>query len=196
VTRLVLASSSPARAKMLRDAGLDIEVRPSPLDETAAKRELGGAALTPPGVAQRLAVAKALAVDARPEEWILGADQTLDLEGALLDKPCDLTALKTQLERLRGREHRLHAAAALVRGGCVMWEGCSPVRVVMRPLADEEIARYIEAEGSNVAGCVGGYRLEGPGVRLLEAVEGEYFSVLGLPLLGLLEAMRGLGIEP
>lgn len=191
---LVLASRSSARAKMLRDAGLDIDVRPSPLDEAFAKGALG--LMAPAEMARRLAAAKALAVPARADEWVLGADQTLDLAGKLLNKPGDLAGLKVQLERLSGREHRLHAAATLVRGGHVAWEGCVSVRVAMRTLTDAEIAHYLSTEGPNVLDCVGGYRLEGVGVWLLQAVEGEYFGVLGLPMFDLLAAIRRLGIGP
>jgi septum formation protein len=179
---------------MLRDAGLDIEVRGSRLDEDEAKREFGLCTPTPRRMAQYLASAKAKAVEAAVDEWVLGADQTLELDGELVEKPGSLDGLKVQLERLQGREHRLYSAAALVQGGELVWEGCSSARMVMRRLGDNDIRSYVAEEGPNVLACVGGYRLEGPGVQLFDAVEGEYFAVLGLPLLDLLAGMRRLGI--
>lgn len=189
---IVLASRSPARAQMLRDAGLTVQVRPPAMDEDAAKPALAALDLDPFALAGRLAEAKARAVTAASGEIVLGADQTLDLDGETFNKPRDLDDLGAQLARLQGRSHRLHSAAVLVRDGAVLWTGVSSVTLAMRPLEASEIAQYVDAEGPSVLGCVGGYRLEGRGVQLFEAIKGEYFAVLGLPLLALLAALRSL----
>jgi septum formation protein len=192
VSGLVLASRSPARARLLAAAGVDVDLRPTDVDEAALKAEGLAAGQTPREVAQLLASAKALAVDAS-DVWVIGADQTLDLEGALFDKPADLAAAETQLEGLRGRVHQLHAAVTVVRGREIAWQAVGTVTLRMRAFSDAFLRDYLAQEGTAILGCVGAYRFEGLGAQLFEAVEGDYFSILGLPLLPLLTFLRSVG---
>ena len=144
-----------------------------------------------------MAEGKALAVAAkRPDALVIGADQMLDLDGRWLDKPADLEAAAAQLRLLSGRPHRLIAAVAVAEGGRIAWTQGDAVRLVMRPLSDAFIDRYLAAEGADVLSSVGAYRLEGMGAQLFEAVEGDFFAVLGLPLLPLLGYLRRAGVLP
>jgi septum formation protein len=190
---LVLASKSAIRAKVLRDAGLPVEALASAVDERAVEASL------PPGsapavVAEALAVAKALDVSAaRPGRLVVGADQTLDLAGERFTKPVDRDDGRRQLARLAGRTHVLSSAAALARDGVVLWRGVAEARLAMRPLSEAFIERYLDAAGAAVLTSVGGYQYEGLGAQLFQRVEGDTFTILGLPLLPLLEALRRSG---
>jgi len=138
-----------------------------------------------------LAERKALAVSRkRPEDLIIGADQTLSLGTFPFHKPSDLIEARAQLDRLRGKTHRLHSAVALVRGGDLLWRTVETADLTMRAFLDEERDAVLAEEGEAVLGSVGAYRLEGPSIRLFEKVEGDYFTILGLPLLALLGALR------
>lgn len=190
--RLVLASASPARRALLEAAGLVFKVEPAEVDETALKKAHAGAHAA--DLAALLADAKAVAVSKRhPGALVIGADQVLAVDDDLLDKPADRAAAAASLERLQGRAHRLISAVALARDGEVRWRHAETARLVMRPLADAAIAGYLEAAGDDVLASVGAYRLEGLGVRLFERVEGDYFTILGLPLLALLAELRRAG---
>ncbi len=190
---LILASRSPARARMLADAGASFTIEPVEVDEDAHKHAALTQGASPREIALSLAMVKAKA-GRGPGRLVLGADQTLELDGALFDKPADLDAVREQLRALRGRRHRLHAAAALDTGDGPAWQGVQSVEVQVRMFSDAFLDRYIAAEGEALLGCVGAYRLEGLGAQLIEAVEGDYFAVLGLPLLPLLERLRELGL--
>ncbi len=194
---VVLASASPTRARLLAAAGVPVDIVPSAVNETAIK-ELGRSSSRPvESVALALAEAKALAVAAnRPDALVIGADQMLDLDGRWLDKPTDLEAAAAQLRQLSGRPHRLIAAVAVAEGGRIAWTHGEAVRLVMRPLGRAVIDRYLAAEGADVLSSVGAYRLEGLGAQLFEAVEGDFFAVLGLPLLPLLGYLRRAGVLP
>ena len=190
---LVLASRSPARARLLAEAGIDVGVDAAAVDETELKVLALARGDDPRRIALDLAEAKALAVSARRDGLVIGADQTLELDGRLFDKPPSLDAARDQLTALRGREHRLHAAVAVVRGPTVLWRTVKTVSLWMRPVSDAFLDHYLAAEGAALLGCVGAYRLEALGVQLFDRIEGDYFTVLGLPLLPLLAFLREQG---
>jgi septum formation protein len=188
---IVLASASAVRARLLRDAGVAFTAVSPGVDEDGVKAELLAAG--PRAIATRLAAAKALAVSAAPGDLVIGADQTLELDGALVDKAASLSEARARLEALRGRVHTLHAAVALARGGTILWRGLASPVLTMRDVSDAFLDAYLAAEGEGLLGSVGCYRLEGRGVQLFAAIDGDYFAVLGLPLLPLLTALRDAG---
>jgi septum formation protein len=192
---LVLASASAARRAMLRAAGLGFRVDPSHIDEAALKEECRAGGLAPAETAMRLAEAKARAVAARhPGALVLGADQLLECEGEFLHKAHDLGAAREVLIRLCGRSHRLISGAALVTDGEVRWRQASQAVLTMRAFSPEFLDRYLAMVGRNALASVGAYRIEGPGVQLFESISGDHFTILGLPLLPLLAALRETGV--
>ena len=188
---LILASQSPARIALLSAAGLRFAACPAPIDERALEaRELGKGAQAPE-LARALAEAKALAVAAEhPGATVIGADQVLALGAELLHKPADAAAARVQLDRLQGRTHTLVCGVALARGGVTVWSDGASAELSMRAFSAAERDRILALEGDRVLGAVGAYRLEGPSVQLFERIEGDYFTILGLPLLPLLAALR------
>ena len=191
MTRLVLASASASRARMLKAAGVEFTTDPADIDEDAAKSLSRDAA----DIAQLLADQKALAVSARHAgALILGADQVLLFDGELVSKCPDMTAAKALLLRLSGKPHELISAATLARAGRVEWRGLDRARLWVRPLSESFIDEYLTAEGPGLLSGVGCYRMEGRGAQLFERVEGDHFTILGLPLLGLLAALREQGM--
>lgn len=189
---LVLASRSDVRGKMLAAAGLWFEVRPAELDERAVEAKAG--APEPVAAARLLARAKACAVSVqKPGQLVLGADQTLARGAQRFGKPADAAAAADQLRRLRGRSHELHSAIALVREGKPIFEYVDSARLTMRDFSDVFITTYLEAAGDAASASVGGYQLENVGVHLFERVEGNYFTILGLPLMPLLAFLRENG---
>ena len=191
--RLVLASGSQARLAVLRAAGLLVLVQPASLDEHAVKRTAQDAGWSPDAAALRLAELKATTV-LDPDALVIGADQILSCDGCWFDKPADLDQAATHLRRLRGREHRLHTATVVLRHGRVLWQHVATPHLRMRPLSDRFIDAYIAAEGAALLSCVGAYRLEGLGIQLFDAVEGEHAAILGLPILPLLAFLRRQGL--
>jgi septum formation protein len=190
---LVLASASSARRRVLEGAGVPFVQVPSGADEDRLKATLQ--ARSARDMARALALAKALAVSARrPEAPVLGADQVLEADGRLFAKPRDRTEARAQLERLRGRDHRLVNGLALVQGGRVLWQYDDEARLWMRDFDDAFLESYLADAGPEVLESVGAYRLEGKGAQLFARIEGDFFSILGLPLLPLLEALRREGI--
>jgi septum formation protein len=187
---LILASKSRARQTLLSNAGLDFEAIVADIDERALQRASG---LSAPGdVASLLAREKALAVSSgNPGAFVVGADQTLALGTRLFSKPSGRAQAKEQLRALAGRGHELHSAAAVARDGKMLFETASVARMTMRPLSDDEIDAYLDEAGQAVTSSVGAYQLEGPGVHLFERIEGDHFTILGLPLLPLLAFLRG-----
>jgi septum formation protein len=186
---LVLASQSQVRGKMLAAAGLRFEIRPANIDERAVETEAGVADAA--GAARLLARVKAQAVSAqRPGQLVLGADQTLARGATRFSKPSDRDKATEQLRALRGRTHELHSAVALVRDGAVLFDCVDTARLTMRDVSDRFLSDYLDMAGDAAVHSVGAYQLEGIGIHLFEKVEGDYFTILGLPLLPLLRFLR------
>lgn len=192
--RLILASRSAARRAMLTGAGVAFSTEDSGVDEDAIKASLPGHA--PDQLALNLAQAKALAVSRRdPEAWVLGSDQTLAFDGGLISKAASLDEARSRLSAMRGRTHALHSAAALARDGTVVWSGVDTARMSMRAFSDAFLETYLRSEGeAALLACVGSYRLEGMGAQLFDRVEGDYFTVLGMPLWPVLAELRRAGV--
>jgi len=192
--KLLLASTSATRLALLVSAGLAVETQNSGIDERAVEAAAEQERLDPPALAQRLADEKALAVSRRhPERVVLGADQVLDGAGEVFHKPANRDAARAQLLKLSGHSHALHSAGSLAIGGQVVEQFSRSAYLVMRPLTEEAIDLYLDLAGPDVLKSVGVYQLEGFGVHLFEAVEGDHSTILGLPLLPLLAALRRLG---
>jgi septum formation protein len=195
VTSLVLASKSAVRTRLLAAAGVEFEAVDSGLDETVAKAGLVGQA--PDVVALALAEAKALRVStARPDAIVIGADQTLDFEGRLFDKATSLAEARGRLVMLRGRSHRLHAGVAVARGDKIVWRKCASSSLTMREFSDAWLDTYLTRNPGPALSSVGCYELEGEGAQLFDRIIGDYFAILGLPLLGLLACLRKEGALP
>lgn len=193
--RTILASSSPTRARLLSAAGVEFTADPAALDEASVKSSLQSEGADGRRVAEVLAELKAQAVSHRhPDDLVIGADQVLECDGCLYDKPRDVDAARDQLRKLRGRSHSLHSAAVVVRTATPLWRHVGTVRLTMRPFSDDFLETYLAVVGGDVCSSVGGYQLEGRGVQLFETVEGDYFAILGLPLLPLLDFLRGYGV--
>ena len=197
MTRLVLASASVVRAHLLAGARISFETSPARIDEDAIKQSLLAEGARPRGVADALAELKALRVSSgHPDALILGADQVLDFDGELLSKSGTMEEARKQLARLRGGTHRLLSAVVLARNSAVIWRHVEEATLVMRKFSDSFLENYLAQEGVAVLSSVGSYRLEGLGVQLFERIEGDYFSILGLPMIPLLAALRDQGMLP
>ena len=190
---LLLASKSAIRRSLLEAAGVAVETRPASVDERAIEARAG---LTDAGeVAALLAREKARAVaDGDAEALVLGADQTLALGRRRFSKAPDRAAAREQLRTLRGQTHTLHSAVALVRAGTVLFEHVDTAQLTMRAFSDDFLERYLDEAGAAATASVGGYQLEGLGIQLFERVEGDHFTVLGLPLIPLLDWLRQAGM--
>jgi septum formation protein len=194
---LILASASPARAAMLRAAGVPLEIVPARVDESELKIALRGQGAGPTDVAVALAELKALQVSrSRPGRLVLGADQMLDCDGAWFDKPEDRAAARDQLRTLRGRKHRLTSAAVLARDGARIWHHAGSAELTMRGFTEAFLDGYLEAAGEAVLGSVGAYQLEGLGAQMFERIDGDFFVILGLPLLPVLDILREQSVLP
>ena len=191
---LLLASSSAIRQAMLDAAGVAHEAVPAGIDEAAVKATLGN---EPATVALELAKAKAAAVSARhPDDWVIGSDSVVGVDGRLFDKPASRDDAAGHLRTFSGQSMRLTSAVALARGGAIDWSHCQSATLHVRNLSEAFIADYLAREWPAVAQCVGVFRLEGPGVQLFEAIDGDHFTILGMPLLPLLGALRTRGMIP
>ncbi|HEX2380025.1 MAG TPA: Maf family protein [Methyloceanibacter sp.] len=193
---LILASSSKSRAKLLEAAGLAFIVEPPGLDESAMREAVGGEhALAPHDVAEVLARAKAEAVsDVAPEAYVIGGDQVLAFGDVIMSKPESMQAACRQLLDLRGKTHTLHTAVAVATNGETIWAETTMATLTMRKLSPEFIGRYLAAAGEEVLSSVGAYQLESLGIELFEKIDGDYFSILGLPLIPLLDTLRREGV--
>lgn len=192
---LVLASQSPWRATMLRNAGLEFETASAEIDERAVEAPLIEAGMDAADVAEVLALAKAQDVSARRAgRTVIGADQTLGLDGELLHKPADMEEARRRLLQLSGRTHQLNSAVCVVRDGKSQWSHVEICRVHFRDLDPAFIGRHMAAVGEAALGSVGAYHIEGRGAQLVERIEGDFFSIMGLPLLPLLACLRRLDL--
>jgi septum formation protein len=190
---LVIASKSAVRRAVLEAAGIPLEVCPADIDERATEARSPDAG--PGEVAALLAREKARAVAAgRPGRFVLGADQTLALGMRRFSKPVDRAAAREQLQALRGRTHELHSAVAVVRDGALLYDRVDVARLTMRSFSDDFLDRYINAAGMAVTASVGAYQLERTGIHLFSHIEGDHFTVLGLPVLPLLAFLRDQGL--
>ncbi len=188
---LILASSSPIRRAMLDAAGVEFQVIAADVDEAA--RKLDGAA--PAEIALGLAEAKALAVAAaHPEDLVIGSDSVVSVAGRRFDKPVDRDQAAEHLRLFSGKTMELTSAVAFARGASVEWRYADTAKLIVRTLSDDFIASYLDAEWPEVAYCVGVFRLEGRGVQLFDAIEGNHFTILGMPLLPLMAALRSRGL--
>ena len=191
----VLASGSVIRAQMLRNAGLDIDVQSARVDESAIRDSLLLEGATPRDIADALAESKARKVAGRRfDAYVLGCDQVLSLQGACLNKPETEQDARDQLARLRGQTHQLLSAAVLYHGGEPVWRYVGVARLTMRPFSDSFLDSYVTRNWPGISESVGAYKLEEEGVRLFAQIQGDYFTILGLPLLELLNYLSLRGV--
>jgi septum formation protein len=194
---LILASQSAARIGMLRAAGVPFEAEAARVDEAAVKASMLAEGAPPRDVADALAELKARKVAMRhPDQLVLGGDQVLVIDGAILDKPRELDEARAQLRRLRGQTHELLSAAVVFENARPVWRHIGRVQLSMRDFSEDFLEGYLADEGGGLLATVGAYRLEGAGAQLFTRVQGDYFSVLGLPLLEVLAFLRQRGICP
>ena len=195
MTSIILASGSSIRRDMLQNAGLDVEVQPARVDEAGIKSAMLAEDAPPRDIADKLAELKSLRISQKnPEALVLGADQVLVHAKRLFDKPEDLSEAREHLELLSGQAHELLSAAVLSENGNPVWRHIGRAQMIMRPLSAPFINAYLAAEREGVLETVGCYKLEGRGAQLFSRVQGDYFSVLGLPLLEILGFLRARGV--
>lgn len=194
-SRLILASSSPFRRMLMQNAGLGFDAMAADIDERAVEAPLERSGATPDAVALLLAKAKAQEVSARfPEAFVIGSDQTMSLGDRVFHKPRDIAEAQNHLEMLSGRTHRLNSAVAIAKDSEVVWEHVSHAELTMRKLTQDFIYRHIARVGDRALSSVGAYQLEGEGIQLFSHIDGDYFTILGLPMLPLLQQLRSLGL--
>lgn len=192
--QIILASGSPFRRRMLEDAGVEIVAVPADLDERAVETTLAETGATPEDLALVLAEAKALEVSGRhPGTLVLGCDQTLSLGERVFHKPADMEAARRTLLALSGKTHQLNSAAVLVRDGSTLWRHVGVAHLTMRALEPGFVGRHLARVGPKALQSVGAYQIEGEGVQLFEKIDGDHFTIVGLPLLPLLSELRRLG---
>jgi septum formation protein len=192
MSALILASVSQSRRTMLAAAGVSFSAEAPGVDEEAVKDSLKAEAATPAAIAETLAELKARKVSLRhPDAFVIGADQVLDCDGTMYDKPPNVAAARRQLQSLRGRAHRLTASVVVARGDARLWHRTEAAMLHMRPFTDAFLDDYLTRVGDAACRSVGAYQLEGLGAQLFTRVEGDYFTILGLPLLPLLDFLRG-----
>lgn len=195
---LVLASQSASRRAMLDAAGVPHEALPALVDEASAKESLLAAGTSPRDLADALAELKALKVSRMaPQALVLGGDSLVALDdGSLLDKPESRDQARDHLQRMSGKTHDIYSAAVIAEGGRPVWRHVDRARLHVRPLSDAFIESYLDLEWPAIAGCVGCFRIEGPGVQLFHRTDGSHFTILGMPLLPILDYLRTRGVMP
>lgn len=190
---IILASKSAARRAVLDGAGVPYEATVAGVDEDSVKASLLADGHGPRDIADALAELKALRVSRAKPGFVIGSDQTLDLDGTLHDKASDIDAARERLKLLRGRTHKLHSAVVVAKEGAPIWREVVTASLTMRDFSDAFLEDYLATEGPYALGSVGCYRLEGPGAQLFSRIEGDYFAILGLPLMGLMDLLRRHG---
>lgn len=194
---LILASASPSRRRMLEAAGLEIHAEPSRVDEEEMKLSGRAAGMQPAEVAEALADLKAAKLARKyAGAHVIGADQMLECEGRWFDKPADAADAAAHLRALAGRTHHLYSAVVLFHNGTRIWHHIGKASLTMRPLSDEFITQYLAAAGPDVLGCAGAYMVEGLGAHLFTRIQGDHFTIQGLPLLPLLDFLRQRRLLP
>ncbi|MCF8466831.1 MAG: Maf family protein [Sneathiella sp.] len=189
---LILASSSAARARILKNAGLTFEIRPALVDEEEVRHAMYGAKAPATDTAVALAEMKASKVSRNhPESLVIGADQILECNGVWFDKPIDPDHARAHLVSLKGKTHTLANGICVAKGGSVIWHHSDQARLTFRNFDDAFLNEYLNAAGSDILSSVGAYQVEALGVHLFSRIEGDFFSILGLPLLPLLDFLRG-----
>lgn len=192
---LILASQSPFRAALLKNAGIQFTSQKSNIDERAVEAPLYETGATPEDVALILAEAKAEDVSERfSHSLIIGCDQTLSLDGEIFHKPADMDGARRHLLALSGKTHQLNSAVVLVQNGQTLWRHVSVAQMTMRHLEPAFIGRHLARVGDIALSSVGAYQIEGEGVQLFDKIDGDYFTIVGLPLLPLLKELRARGI--
>ena len=192
--RVVLASRSAARRALLQGAGVAFEAVSAALDEEAAKAGLAEQGLGPRAMAEALAAAKAVETSRTVDGLVIGADQTLELDGELVSKAASIAEARTRLMQMRGRRHHLHSAVAAAEGGALVWAEVETATLTVRAFSQAFLDRYLARNADAALASVGGYQLEGEGVQLFERIDGDYFTILGLPLPPLLKFLRERGV--
>ena len=196
-TQLLLASASSTRQQMLANAGLQFVARPAPIDEEAVRAGAAAEGMPLPEIAVLLAELKAEAMSARyPDALVIGCDQLLICEGEMFAKPASRPAAARQLAQLAGRTHELATAVVLLKQGKRLWHHLARPQLVLCPLGPDRIEAYLDQAGDGALGSPGCYQIEGPGAQLMQKISGDWFSILGLPLLELLAQLREYGLAP
>lgn len=193
--RLILASNSASRRALMSGAKLDFTTEAAEIDERAIEAEETIRGARPPEIAAALAKAKAVDVSRRnPDAHVIGSDQVLSLRGKLFHKPRDMAEAGQHIRAMSGATHHLNCGVAIAHTGQVIWSDVSIAAMTMREVSDAFIERYLELSGDGILGSVGAYHFEGPGIQLFEKIEGDYFTILGLPMLTLLAGLRELDL--
>ncbi|WP_296086076.1 Maf-like protein [uncultured Agrobacterium sp.] len=194
-SELILASASASRQMLMRNAGLTFSSIPAQIDERAIDTRLEQEGAAPEVIALELAKAKAIAVSLlHPEAFVIGSDQTMSLGDRIYHKAKDMAQAHANVLSLSGKTHRLNCGVALAKNGAVIWDTVSIAKMTVRELSADYVSRYLERSGSQVLSSVGAYQLEGEGIQLFSSIEGDYFTILGLPLLPLLAQLRELRV--
>lgn len=197
MNRLILASTSAVRAKLLTNASIPFTGCASAVDEVSIRTQMEAQKCPADDIALALAKHKAHAVTNQYTDYIvLGCDQILQFENSLLSKPADINAAREQLKAMRGKTHSLFTAAVLMRGEDILWQSCTHSILTMRAFSDDFLEKYLQDESEQILWCVGCYQLEGRGIQLFEQIRGDYFSILGLPLQQLMQPLREYGVLP
>lgn len=191
---VILASKSAARTAVLKGAGVPFETAVSGVDEDSVKTAMLAEGQDARAIAEALAELKAVKISQGRPGLVIGADQTLEFEGGLYDKAETLDEARARLKLLRAKPHQLHSAVVVARDGTPIWRELVTATLTMRDFSDAFLENYLAGEGEEALGSVGCYRLEGPGAQLFSRIEGDYFAILGLPLMGLLELLRNHGV--
>ena len=193
--KLILASNSASRRSLMTGAGLDFTTEAAEIDERAIEAEEATKGVAPPEIAIALARAKAIDVSRRnPDAHVIGSDQVLSLGAALLHKPRDMTEAGNHIRAMSGTTHHLNCGVAIAHRGAAIWSDVSIARMTMRPISESFLEKYLAMAGEGILGSVGAYHFEGPGIQLFDRIEGDYFTILGLPMLTLLSGLRQLDL--